>query len=237
MAWLRHDPWVKFLDEPALVTAESLCDLRRRAWPGPTFVVLNGAYSLSVGDWPEVPRATRHLEAALARDLPAATAVLRIPRQTTAAWLTVYRVDSSEADQTDGGEACYVPTSVFDERWQNGGAVALTGEPLRMTTDRAGYAEGPLPQGWYTPIVWASVLPPDISVRVQADGQDLGPVEPVEQGGDGWRWVAPPKPVLVSSGSRIQLEFQVLSASPSVATDQGQQSSLVVRDVVLQRLP
>lgn len=92
--YLWDQPQVRFVESEALRDAVSLCDLRQ--WTGaaqPVFLVLNGAYDSISGAPPDIPRYTGRLEAALARDVPEAHEVLRIPRPNAINFLSVIRIN------------------------------------------------------------------------------------------------------------------------------------------------
>lgn len=96
--YLWDESRVHFVESPALLDAQNLCDLRPwMAASEPVFLVIDGADGPAGGTPPDVPAYTQRLEAALARDLPEALEVLRIPRPSAANWLSVVQINAAPA--------------------------------------------------------------------------------------------------------------------------------------------
>jgi len=91
--YLRGNAGVRFVEAESLYRARDLRELRRLARDGPTYVLSNGSYTDAPGTPNDVPELTRRFEASLARDVPEAREVLRIPRPSAPNWLVLYRVD------------------------------------------------------------------------------------------------------------------------------------------------
>jgi hypothetical protein len=91
--YLRRDPAVRFVEAPALWRAQDLRELRQLTRDGPTYLVVNGSYTLASGMPNDAPAYTRQLERRLAQDFPNAREVLRIPRPIEPNWLSLYRLD------------------------------------------------------------------------------------------------------------------------------------------------
>lgn len=91
--YLRRDPAVRFVETPALWRAQDLRELRRFTRDGPTYLMVNGSYTLASGMPNDIPAYTRQVERRLAQDLPGAREVLRIPRPMAPNWLSLYRLD------------------------------------------------------------------------------------------------------------------------------------------------
>jgi hypothetical protein len=96
--YLWDQPRVQFVEVDALGGAENLCALRPWASPSePVFVVVDGTDTLGGGAESTVPARIQNLETALARDVPEAMEVLRIPRPNAPNWLSVIRINARPA--------------------------------------------------------------------------------------------------------------------------------------------
>ena len=91
--YLRNAPEVRFVEAESLYRARELRELRRLAREGPTYLLANGSHTDAPGTPNDVPEYTRRLEAGLARDVPEAREVLRVPRPSAPNWLVLYRLD------------------------------------------------------------------------------------------------------------------------------------------------
>ena len=93
--YLRAAPEVRFVDTESLYRARELRELRRLTRDGPTYLLANSSYTDAPGTPNDVPEYTRRLESSLARDVPDAREVLRIPRPGAPNGLVLYRLDRS----------------------------------------------------------------------------------------------------------------------------------------------
>jgi hypothetical protein len=94
--YARRDPNIRIVEAPSLWRAQELREVRQLARNGPTYLVVNGSYTDAPGMPDDIPSYTRRLERRLAKDVPAAREVLRIPRPTAPNWLALYRLDSGD---------------------------------------------------------------------------------------------------------------------------------------------
>jgi hypothetical protein len=96
--YLWDESRVRFVESQALLDAENLCDLR--SWtthPEPVFLVIDGAAGSGDGAPPGEAAYTQRLAAGLARDLPEASEVLRIPRPNAGNWLSVVQLNAGRS--------------------------------------------------------------------------------------------------------------------------------------------
>ena len=91
--YLRNAPEVRFVEAESLYRARELRELRRLTRDGPTYLLVNGSYTDAPGTPNDVPEYTRRLESGLAREVPDAREVLRIPRPSAPNWLVLYRLE------------------------------------------------------------------------------------------------------------------------------------------------
>jgi hypothetical protein len=244
--YLRGDESIRFVETGTLSDPENFCELRR--WlrgDTPTFLVTNETH-VALGGIPfDTPEYTRRIEVAFARDLPEARLVLHIPRPSGANWLNVYRVDQP-APVTGGGRAgrsedsaCLVPTPSLGAGWHETEGLGSMGYQFRWMADTAAYTAGPLPEGWYRPLIRARPMVDGAIVTLRLNGVDLGRVAArTAPSGGGWGWLESPMPAWIAEGESAHLELEVdRSLSPSEARlgqDQ-RRRGLEVRAILLRR--
>ncbi len=241
---------------------ESFCELR--GWlhaETPTFYAINGMHALP-GPPPLVPLYTRRMEVAQARDLPEAQLVLHIPRPGGPSWmgprwLDLYRIDQPAA--ADGGhslslgekrrasagadEDCRAISRLYGAGWYPSdpipGAFYELGSAfqLRRMAGQAEYAEGPLPEGWYRPLVWGKTMGERTALSFRLDGVELG--QALASPEQDWAWLDAPGAAWVPAGATARLELQT-SAAPPVGGPNSQaqgQPQLAVQRIYLFRDP
>jgi hypothetical protein len=214
--YLRGESSVRFVEDSALSDPRSFCQLRR--WErsrSPVFLLVNGTRESGPAELRgEAALATKRTEVALARDLPGARLDLRIPRPTAPHWLSLYRIDRADAaaaGRATGGP-CPMPAESYLSGWGSARTEPEMTVPIRDMATGASYREGPLPGGWYRPIVWARSAPDDLTLTMRVNGVELEAV-PLAAG-RGWTWLEPAREVQVQPGGSAELEISVASARP-----------------------
>jgi 4-amino-4-deoxy-L-arabinose transferase-like glycosyltransferase len=224
--YMRGEASVQFVRDRSLDEGWSLCALR--PWLSsstPVFLVIDGVHD-GAGDPPIIPAYTRTLEAALARDLPEVEPVLSIPRPEGNARMALYRLDGAVAAAAASGPACTAPQRSFGAGWHEADKLLGGTEPARWTSATAEYSEGPLPAGWYRPLLYAQSLGAVQSITLRLNGVVLGDQPP--PGESGWHWIEGDAPVWVPEGETAHLEVAVQASS-------GPSPRLTVSRLLLQR--
>jgi hypothetical protein len=238
--YLRDEPGIEYRESRELWPIRSLCGLR--PWLSserPTFFASMKSYVAELSVLVPPPsveaRATRALEAALARDLPEADRVLRVPRLGAPYAFDLYRLsepggrrEASAASQVPN--PCLVPEGSFGTGWQPVGQARRNAVQTYWVRESARFREGPLPAGWYRPSFWARPAPAGATVAVKLNAMELGRVviPPTTR----WTWLESPAAGWVTEAGFAELSLQVeRSAAGGVEAGSG----LEVAEIVLTR--
>jgi hypothetical protein len=234
----RDQPNVRFVESNNLMAGTTLCDLRSRQDGGRrTYLAVAGSRDLPLAIYSSNFEATRR------RDLPEAHVAQRFVDSASRGWLTLYQLDGASTTTATsatgpGTTGCLVPQRSFVSGW--GAPVREAGPPLvsRQLLDRATYAEGPLPEGWYRPRLWARAGSDQVMLSIGMNGVELE--QQMLEAADGWTWIETKLAGWLPQGATgtLTLEAAVIAPGPGggeTGTADSSRAPLTIRQINLLR--